>query len=433
MENNSLHHNDQKLSFFSERMGKILSITGLIIILLTIILYLVFGSWTHSWTISEEIIGQFGDFIGGFIGSIFSLAGVILFYVALRDQRKDISINQENIRLQTSALEKQVEEFQAQKTELEETRKVYEEQTILIREQTNLYRQQNKELREQSQTAKVQQFDSSFFSYLKLLNDYKITLNYLSLNGNYFNDLINEIKAKNCDNTTIDEALNSICRTYLLLFSEKSDKLSPYFKTLYRIMLLIDNSRIDDYKKEEYFKLLRSQLSDNELLVLNYNYHTDLGIKVRGLVVKYNFLKHLNILDKFEFNLNIPIECRYEIEFFLKSLDEFVLDGINKYKSIESEEDVSKSSSTNLLDLSMEIKLSIKDNMQFSISLNSEELYSHKNLNEDLIKKMILRHLYSLIYMSKYIKKKENEICISTIEEGKKKEFVFKINNLDSI
>lgn len=436
MKESSSDHNDQKLSFFSERMGKILSITGLIVIALTILLYLIFGSWTHSWTISEEIIGQFGDFIGGFIGSVFSLAGVILFYVALRDQRRDILINQDNVKLQTSALEQQVKEFQAQKTELEETRKVYEEQTILIREQTNLYRQQNKELKEQSQTAKVQQFDSSFFSYLKLLNDYKNTLNSQSNTGNYFNDLINEIKNRGVPNTTettIDEILYSTCKLYLELFNERGDKLSPYFKTLYRIMLLIDNSNIDEYKKWEYFKLLRSQLSDTELLVLNYNYHTDLGEKVRGLVVKYDFLKHLNILDKFEFHLSIPIECKYEIEFFLKSLGKFILDGINKYKSIENEEDISKSYSASLLELNIEIKLSIKDDMQFSLRFSIIELSSQANLNDDLIKLLIKRYLYTLIYMSKYIKKNESEISISTIEEGDKKEYMFKITNLDSL
>src|SRR5687767_8545834 len=33
--------------------------------------------------------GQFGDFIGGVVGSIFSLAGVILLYITLRAQREN--------------------------------------------------------------------------------------------------------------------------------------------------------------------------------------------------------------------------------------------------------------------------------------------------------------------------------------------------------
>jgi len=82
---------DDNDSFFSERTGKILSIFGIAIIVLTIILYLINGNWQYTWTLDEGVIGQFGDFIGGFIGSLFSLAGVILFYVALKEQRKSVS------------------------------------------------------------------------------------------------------------------------------------------------------------------------------------------------------------------------------------------------------------------------------------------------------------------------------------------------------
>src|SRR5690606_7392897 len=297
-------------NFFSENTGKILSISGIVIIIITIFFYLINGSWEYSCTLDEAVIGQFGDFIGGFIGSLFSLAGVILFYVALKEQRKDISINQKNIELQTSALEQQVKEFQAQKSELEETRKVYEEQTILIREQTNLYRQQNKELKEQSNISKNQQFDSSFFSYLNLLNEYRNTLNNLSNSGNYFGDILNEIRKENIDDKSIRKILDLVCEKYLDVFEQHRDKMAPYFKTLYRIMMLIDSSNIDLSKKNEYFKLLRSQFSDVELLILNYNYHTDLGVKVRALVIKYNFLKHINLFDKIEFTFSISYKSK---------------------------------------------------------------------------------------------------------------------------
>jgi uncharacterized membrane protein len=126
-------------NFFSEASGKLLSILGIIFIVLSFVTFLIFGNWEFSNSLNEEKVGQFGDFIGGVVGSLFSLAGVILFYVALKEQRRDININQENLRLQTEALNQQVDEFKEQKIELEETRKIYEEQTGLIREQTNLY------------------------------------------------------------------------------------------------------------------------------------------------------------------------------------------------------------------------------------------------------------------------------------------------------
>ncbi|MDM1533950.1 putative phage abortive infection protein [Myroides marinus] len=319
---------EDESTFFSEKTGKIISLFGLVVIVLTILVYLIFGDWKFSKIPDESIIGQFGDFIGGFIGSMFSLAGVILFYVGLKEQRKDISINQENIRLQTSALEQQVNEFQAQKTELEETRKVYEEQTLLIREQTNLYRQQNKELKEQSNTARVQQFDSSFFSYLNIFNEFRDSLDKKCDSGNFFSEIFSEIKGKDIqDNDKIEDVLQNICDVYLEVFNLYRNNLSPYFKTLYRIMVLIDTSNIDDYKKNEYFKLLRSQLSDVELLVLNYNYHTDFGLNVRTLIIKYNFLKHINLFDKLEFNFDIPALTKNQLQIFLGRNGNIIIEG----------------------------------------------------------------------------------------------------------
>ncbi len=73
-------------------------------------------------------IAQYGDFIGGVVGSIFSLAGVILFYVALREQREDFKTN-------TQVLTLQKEELKLQREELEATRKVFEKQSKTMDDQ----------------------------------------------------------------------------------------------------------------------------------------------------------------------------------------------------------------------------------------------------------------------------------------------------------
>lgn len=44
--------------------------------------------------IKTDVFGQFGDIVGGVIGSLWALAGVILFYAGLTEQRKDIQTNQ---------------------------------------------------------------------------------------------------------------------------------------------------------------------------------------------------------------------------------------------------------------------------------------------------------------------------------------------------
>lgn len=83
-----------------------------------------------SKAIQGDKVGQFGDFVGGVVGSIFSLTGVILFYVALREQRKDFKTNTKILKLQRKELE-------LQRDELKETRAVFKEQSLLMKEQKN--------------------------------------------------------------------------------------------------------------------------------------------------------------------------------------------------------------------------------------------------------------------------------------------------------
>lgn len=111
----------------NERFTKILIWLGILILVLSIILF----AWNSSlFLLNDEAdtskLGQFGDLIGGLVGSIWAVAGVILFYLALREQRRDIQINQE-------ALSTQIEEFKGQKIEMAETRKEHKRQTANLK------------------------------------------------------------------------------------------------------------------------------------------------------------------------------------------------------------------------------------------------------------------------------------------------------------
>jgi hypothetical protein len=381
--------------------------------------------------LNEEKIGQFGDFIGGIIGSIFSLAGVILFYVALKEQRRDININQKNLEIQNNALNQQVEEFREQKAELVETRRVYEEQTNLIREQTNLYKQQNKELREQTNTAKIQQFDSSFFSYLNMFIELKKTINIKS--ENYFDKIYSVLKGINTRELTLIETFKLIQAKYLEVFHLNNNELSHYFKTLYRIIILIDSSTLDEERKYQYFKLLRSQLSDSELLIMYYNYHSHLGKKVRPYIIKYGILKHIRILDKIEMGSDLPVNENFAFEEFLAIIGVYISDGFEKYKSLEEIEDVDLSTSASILNIYLEIKLKITSEFTFTLIFNQNEFEAKDNFDRDVIKKLVSRQIYSVLFLSKFKLPVENEVIISVTECSPKLEFNFKIEDIQNI
>jgi hypothetical protein len=420
-------------NFFSENTGIILSVGGIICIVIAILVFLGFGNWKFSTNLNEEKIGQFGDFIGGVIGSLFSLAGIILFYVALKEQRRDITISQRNLELQTKALNQQIEEFRDQKKEMADTRKVYEEQTILFREQTNLYKQQNIELKEQSQISNNHQFDSSFFEHLKILSEYKSQLNQKDSSLDYFNSLKKEIeKIEPIGEAFLREFTNIKNQCQNIFYSERN-YLSIYFKTLYRIMILIEESKIDIGKKIEYFKLLRSQINEDELMVLYYNFNTNHGIKIRSLVLKYNFLKHLRPLDKIEFFNNLNGEDKYKLEQFLLTIEEIIIGNINQFFKIENENEIDISFSDMIIDLPVIVKLIIRDTFCFSITVKENELTTNRMLTEDLLIDIITKQILSILYIAKFKPFNGNEISCSRVRTGEELEIKFNIEDINLI
>jgi hypothetical protein len=218
--------------------------------------------------VDSGMLGTLGDFIGGVIGSIWAFMGVILFYYALKEQRKDIKINQKALKEQINALRVQTNEFKLQKDEVIESRKVFVEQ---------------------SKTLKKQQFESTFFSMLKMYSDNIRILNSRYSNGkDYFIEFIKNLSSqvKITDNP-LDNHKETI-EIYNEVFFDCKDDISHYFRIVYRLVKFIDNSNMSDDDKKMYSKILRSQFSEKELLILYYNSYTVFGTKIYPIILKYN-------------------------------------------------------------------------------------------------------------------------------------------------
>lgn len=310
---------------FTERTSRILMAIGILLFFLGLGLFL----WPNinidtSSQIDATKFGQFGDFVGGIIGSLWAFAGVILFYVALTEQRADFRTNREVLETQVAALEQQIREFALQREELELTRAVFIEQ---------------------STTLKLQQFESTYFNSLNLLNNiilnisyvytpppqtykrpgdepifpqpdrsktfigrdafelfYKdLKLEYQSLIGDY---VINNIKVTytpdsefNIPNEKKEELLNI---AYERFFNKSHSDLGHYFRTIYNIVRFIHDKQPQNPKY--YTNLLRSQLSTYEHLLLFYNCQSEYGNKkFKPLIIEYSLLDNLatsQLLDK---------------------------------------------------------------------------------------------------------------------------------------
>jgi hypothetical protein len=295
-----------------EKTSLILIIIGASLFAIAIISFLIVDS-------KYEKFGQLGDFIGGIVGSIWALAGVLLFYIALTEQRKDIHINQEAVELQIKALNQQVREFELQRNEMESSRKVYEEQ---------------------SKTLKIQQFESNFYSLLNVYLSIKDRLNNLDQDKDFFKTLYEKILQPYSNEILIEVHQNNMISKYTEIFNEYRGHLSHYFKCFYRIIKIIDSEHsFDEKTKVFYAKILRSQLTDFEQLILFYNSYSVYGFKARPLILKYNLLKHLPLFKRPEFKYYLDIQRDNNILFFTDFLGQFLIKHINESFELDFDSD----------------------------------------------------------------------------------------------
>lgn len=106
----------------------------------------------------------------------------------------------------------------------------------------------------------------------------------------YLTKMDENLKAKT-QNKAGQALLIDIYDYYLLI--HQSD-LGHYFRNLYYIVRYIENCKIKKEEKIEFIKILRSQLSNYELLLLAYNGLHEYGKEFYTYIEEYHLLKSLN-------------------------------------------------------------------------------------------------------------------------------------------
>jgi hypothetical protein len=223
--------------------------------------------------INSSKFGDFGSFISGAVGALWTLVSVILFYITLRLQRKELALQRDELELTRN-------ELQGQKNQM-----------VL-----------------QNQTLRHQQFENTFF---QLLNIHTSIVNSLDLRkaeekssvisegrdcfNIFYTRLEHYIKTKG-KRLTIDPKKSDITDTidsYYIFYEKNQNNLGHYFRNLYHIIKFVDNSEIE--KKKTFTNFVRAQLSSHELALLFYNCLSENGEeKFKPLLEKYALLKNMN-------------------------------------------------------------------------------------------------------------------------------------------
>lgn len=386
--------NDGAENVITEDTALMLLKVGGGIAVISAFLFLFFGSWKFHWYLDEAKIGQFGDFIGGVVGSLFSLVGVILFYIALKDQRTDFKTNQNALQLQITAANQQIEEFKAQREELESTRKIYEQQT---------------------KTMKNQQFDSNFYSLLNVFVNIKKNLNQSSDGEEYFQKKFQQLSEKLTYNQgdTLVKFREKIIDEYENIYLGDRANLSLYFKTVYRLLVTIEEcDHLTESEKLFYSKVLRSQITNDELLILYYNYHSVYGKRVQRLILKYNFLKHLETLSKIEFEKKFTLSTKDKIDLILLTdmIGELLTKNLKIAEDIEITEPVKVEEKIDKYGWIIGIYIDQAIDLKIIVDKDQDTLLS---LSREHFKDFIYTYLSDELFYNKFIVPQGSEISKS--------------------
>ena len=214
-------------------------------------------------------LSEFGDYTGGSVSSLWSLAGLLIIFVAFLGQRKEIRLQQHEIK------------------------------------QSNLlFSAQEKQMKLQSETMKMQQFENGYFNLLNMFFEHS--------------KHDKRQKIKNLEDQFANTSLPESAIQHLISSFKSCPQINDYdyihhfFLNFFSLLDHIDASKIKSKIKKRYIVLSLSKLFKHELYLLAFYYfaYSDdskylyESSKFKKIAEKYQLLKQLeteyykSVLDK---------------------------------------------------------------------------------------------------------------------------------------
>jgi hypothetical protein len=258
-----------------ETIALILIWIGVFLIIFITILYIL----PQTRVFSQEIFGQWGENIGGIVGSLWALAGVTLFYEALRFQRTELIMQRHELELQRHEIIEQTEQQRVQN------------ETLLVQTFENTFFQLmtlHNEIVEVI-SMEIKEADMETHGVTKRrISGRECFVEYYKLYKRFFHFSVEEIRTKDLDMNMAGELISS---SYALFFEEAQANLGHYFRNLYSIIKFIDRNKLKE--KKFHIELIRAQLSNYELLLLYFHCLSENGKDMKSPIEKYSLLSNL--------------------------------------------------------------------------------------------------------------------------------------------
>jgi hypothetical protein len=219
-------------------------------------------------------IVDLSEFIGGLVGSLWSLAGVLLFYASLSSQKEDLERQKELLVKQIDEVVAQTKEFRIQ-NEMAKEQKNEETFFQLLRFHSEII-----------STITIEQQEVDFVTgenVSKNIEGRKAFVEYYDIYKRFFQEAAEMTTSQDEDSLSkiFDKAYNSF-------YLEYQADLGHYFRNLYNIIFFIDSLKKTQHTF--YFGLLMAQLSNYELTLLFFHCLRSTSKDFKALVEKYAIL-----------------------------------------------------------------------------------------------------------------------------------------------
>lgn len=260
-----------KKDILTEKFAKSLIIIGFVSLIVFLVFFLVDEKLSFG-KIDSAKFGQYGDIVGGFIGALWALSGVILFYLALIEERKSRKLNETDF------------EIKLENYKEEHNRIIIEQFENTFYNLLNLYFQVRKDIDKDIYTKQGEKL--IYEKTVHGVDSFKFL--YVDTFSNHYK---RNVASGNSHFTIINTAFH---RTY---YDNEVD-LGHYFRTLNNLLeYIISKSHFGDF----YYYLFRDSISSYELSLIFYYSISDLiPINIGKQMIEYNFFNNIsdhNIID----------------------------------------------------------------------------------------------------------------------------------------
>jgi hypothetical protein len=285
--------------------------------------------WLVLQPFDPALLEKYGSFVGGFIGSLFSLAGFLLLFEAITLQQRLFEKQQfeskffDLLKMHRENVSEMKKRIPIKGDKYEEGRRVF----VLMRKEfgeiIGIVRESEKKLN-------ISVGETKAVNLAYLIFFYGVSETLFNKGQNQTSLLREKLENSSYDKVFLESVIQACClcmdeENQYIRFNGNQVRLGHYYRHLFQVVKFVDQSSILQ-PKEKYFylKTLRAQLSAHEQLILFYSVVSDIGrpwITPINYISQYRLIKNVPLEKGFTYDINPSnyFNIRYEDETFVRT------------------------------------------------------------------------------------------------------------------